>query len=119
MCAKSLQSCSTLCYPMGYSPPSFSAHGILQAKILEWVAMPHPRDLPNPGVKPMSLMSPALAGGFFTTRAPRKPSNIHTHTHTHTHDVTCSKFPLHSTQKLKLENNYVFSNSIMFLTSEK
>ena len=43
----------------------------------------------------------------------------HTHTHTHTHDVTCSKFPLHSTQKLKLENNYVFSNSIMFLTSEK
>ena len=44
-------------------------------------------------------------------------SYTHTHTHTHTHDVTCSKFPLHSTQKLKLKNNYyVF---IMFLTSEK
>ena len=30
---------------------------------------PHPGDLPNPGVKPMSLTSPELAGGFFTTSA--------------------------------------------------
>ena len=30
---------------------------------------PPPRDLPNSGIKPMSLMSPALAGGFFTTSA--------------------------------------------------
>ena len=28
---------------------------------------PSPEDLPNPGIEPMSLMSPALAGGFFTT----------------------------------------------------
>ena len=31
---------------------------------------PPPGDLPDPGIKPMSLMSPALAGGFFTTRKP-------------------------------------------------
>ena len=31
------------------------------------VPLPTPRDLPGPGIKPMSLMSPALAGGFFTT----------------------------------------------------
>ena len=31
------QSCPTLCGPMNYSPPSFSVHGILQAKIPEWV----------------------------------------------------------------------------------
>ena len=37
--AKSLQSCPALCDPMDYSPPRFSIHGILQAKILEWVAM--------------------------------------------------------------------------------
>ena len=43
--------------------------GILQARILEWVAVPSPGDLPNPGIRPMSLTSPALAGGFFTTRA--------------------------------------------------
>ena len=30
---------------------------------------PSPGDLPEPGIKPASLMSPALAGGFFTTRA--------------------------------------------------
>ena len=39
MRAKLLQSCSTLCDPMDCSPPGFSVHGILQARILEWVAM--------------------------------------------------------------------------------
>ena len=43
--------------------------GILQARILGWVAMPSSGDLPDPGVEPVSLMSPALAGGFFTTSA--------------------------------------------------
>ena len=32
-----------------------------------------PRDLPDPGIEPMSLKSPALEGEFFTTSAPRKP----------------------------------------------
>ena len=35
MHAKSLQPCPTLCDPMDYSPPGFSVHGILQARILE------------------------------------------------------------------------------------
>ena len=39
MRAKSLQSCLTLCDPMGCSPPGSSVHGILQARILEWVAV--------------------------------------------------------------------------------
>ena len=44
---------------------------ILQARILEWAAMPssRPRDLPDPGIKPVALLSQALAGGFFTTSA--------------------------------------------------
>ena len=37
------QSCPTLCDSMDYSPPSFSVPGILQARILEWVAMPSSR----------------------------------------------------------------------------
>jgi len=41
------QLCPTLCDPMDCSPPSSSVHGILQAKILEWVAMPPPGDLPG------------------------------------------------------------------------
>ena len=36
----------TLCDPMGYK-----VHGILQARILEWVAFPFSRDLPNPGLE--------------------------------------------------------------------
>ena len=39
MCAQSLQSCLTLCDTTDCSPPGFSVYGILQARILEWVAM--------------------------------------------------------------------------------
>ena len=42
-------------------------HGILQARILEWVAVPSAGALPDPGIEPLSLMSPALAGVFFTS----------------------------------------------------
>ena len=46
-----------------------TAHGILQARILVWVVMPSSRGLPNPGIELMSLVSPALTGGFLTTSA--------------------------------------------------
>ena len=52
MKVKVAQSCPTLCDPMNYT-----VHGILQARIVEWVAVPSPEDLPNPGIKPRS---PAL-----------------------------------------------------------
>ena len=42
-CAKSLQSCLTLCDPMDYSPPGFSVHGISHARVLEWVAISYYR----------------------------------------------------------------------------
>ena len=67
VCAKSFQSCLTLCDPMDCGPPSSSVHGILQARILEWLPRPPPGEFPNPGIKPLALMFPALAGGFFTT----------------------------------------------------
>ena len=41
--AKSIQLCLTLCDPLDYSLPDSSLHGILQARILEWVAMPSSR----------------------------------------------------------------------------
>ena len=43
--------------------------GILQARILEWIAMPSLGDLQDPEIKPMSIISLALAGGFFTAGA--------------------------------------------------
>ena len=46
------QSCLTLCNPMDCSLPGSSVHGILQARILEWVAIPCPGDLPNLGMEP-------------------------------------------------------------------
>ena len=57
--AKSVQLCPILCDSLDCSPPGFSVHWILQERILEWVAMPSSRDLPNPGIESMSLMSPA------------------------------------------------------------
>ena len=66
------QLCLTLCDSMDRKPPGSSVHGILQARIPEWVASPFSRGLPNPGIK---AGSPALAGRFFTTELPRKSNN--------------------------------------------
>ena len=68
VCAKSLQLCLTLCYPTDCSPPGSSVHGILQARILEWVAVPSSRG--SSGPRDLTLMSLcALAGRFFTSSA--------------------------------------------------
>ena len=69
VCTKSFQLCLTLCDPMDYSLPVSSVHGIFQAMILGWVAMPSSRDLPNPEIKLKSPVSSALTGGFFATSA--------------------------------------------------
>ena len=52
-------------HPMDRSPPGFSVLGILQARILEWVASPPPGVLPNPGIERISLVS-LIVGSFFT-----------------------------------------------------
>ena len=67
--AKSLQSCVTLCDPKDCSPPGSSGHGFSRKEYWSGMSCPPPGDLPNPGIEPTSLMSPALAGGFFTTSA--------------------------------------------------
>ena len=66
--AKSLQSCPILCDPMDYT-----AHQAPPSTWFSWqeywseLLCPSPGDLPNPGIEPASLTSPALAGGFSTT----------------------------------------------------
>ena len=52
---------------MDCRPPGWSVHAILQAKILEWVAMPSSRESSQSRIELASLISPALAGGFFIT----------------------------------------------------
>ena len=50
--------------PRDGSLPGSSVPGILQARILEWIAFPFSRDLPNPGIEPRSSH---IAGRFFTS----------------------------------------------------
>ena len=52
---------------MNCSPPGSSIHGILQARILEWVPFPSSGDLPKARIK---LEDPSLAGGFLTSEQP-------------------------------------------------
>ena len=61
--AKSLQSCPTLCDPVDNSPPGSPVHGILQARILEWVAVPFSRGSSQSRV-PTQVS--CIAGGLFT-----------------------------------------------------
>ena len=69
------QSCPTLCYPIDCSLPGSSVHGILQARILEWVAIPSSRGSSDPGIESMSFISPALADRFFTPSATWEAQN--------------------------------------------
>ena len=73
VCARAHVCVCTLCNLMGCNLPGSPVHGILQARILEWVAISSSRGLSDPGVEPVSPASPALAGGFFTTVPPGKP----------------------------------------------
>ena len=79
------QSCPALCDPMACSPPGSSAHGLQPARLLcPWafsrqeywdeLSFPLPGHLPVPGIEPMSPSSSVVAGGFFTTEPPGKPS---------------------------------------------
>ena len=74
MNAKLLQSCLTLCDLMDCSLPGSSVHWIPRQENESWFLCPLPGDLPDRGVKPTSLMSPALAVRFFTTSTTGKPT---------------------------------------------
>ena len=68
------QLCPTLCDPVDCSPPGFSVHGILRERIPEWVAISFSRGSFRPRDRTACPVSPALAGGSFTTKPPGKPS---------------------------------------------
>ena len=63
VCVLVTQSCPTLCDPMDYSPPGSSVHGILQARILEWVTITFSRGSSQP--RDQTWVS-CIAGRFFT-----------------------------------------------------
>ena len=51
-----VQSCPTLCAPIACRPPGSSVNGIPQARIMEWVAIPFSKDLPDPGIGPWTCV---------------------------------------------------------------
>ena len=62
--------CSLTLYdPVEYSPQGSSVHGIFQVRILQQEM----GDLPDPGVEPVSPVSPSLTGRLFSTEIPGKP----------------------------------------------
>ena len=73
MKVKVAQSCPTLCDSMDCNLPGSSLHGILQARILECIAFPFSRDLPNPGIKPMS---PSLQVDSLPAEPQEKPKYV-------------------------------------------
>ena len=65
-----LQSCLTLCDPMDCSLPVSLCMGFFRQGYRSGLPFPPPGDLPDPWIE---FVSPALAGGFFTTEPPGKP----------------------------------------------
>ena len=62
-----------LCDLMDYSPPGSAVHGIFQARILEWVAISPPEDLPDPGIQ---LASPSLQANSLSLEPSGKPQGM-------------------------------------------
>ena len=100
-----VQSCPTLCNPMDCSHQSLSTR-LSQQEYWSGLSFPPPEDLPNPGIKPVSLVASALKAdslplsclgspghqakcGLQTSLSTSQASaGVHTHTHTHTEWVT-------------------------------
>ena len=70
--SKSLQLCLMLCDLMDCSLHGSSVHGILQARMLEWIQCPPLGHLSNSGIEPTSLMSPAWQAGSLPLAQPGK-----------------------------------------------
>ena len=67
MHARSLQLYPALCDPMHCSLPGPLSMGFSRQEYWSWLPCPPPGDLPHPGIEPVSLIPPALAGRFITT----------------------------------------------------
>ena len=83
MKVKVTQSCPTLCSPMGYR-----VHGILQAKVLEWVAFPLSRGSSQP--RDRTQVS-HIAGGFLPAESQGKSKSIHKFTFLYLYKIRNSR----------------------------
>ena len=70
VCVKSLSHVRLFATLLTVACQALLSMGFSKQEYWNVLPCPPPGDLPNPGIKPTSLTSPALAGRFFTTRAP-------------------------------------------------
>ena len=71
---------------------------------------PSPEDIPDPGIKPMSLVSPALAGRFFTTAPPEVPE-----LHQLICAIICASSVKHSSENSSREGKYIYLYFVFLL----
>ena len=88
------QLCTTLCYPVDCSPPGSSVRGVLQARILEWVAIPFSRGSSQHRVQ---IWVSYTAGTFFMSEPPGKPRS-------------CNSTPGHISRHIYNMKRYMHSN---------
>ena len=114
-CCLLLSSVWLFATPMDFSSPGSSAHGISQARILEWVAVSFSRGSSRP--RNWTCIS-CIAGGFFTTVKPLWRSTREAHTNLY----TCTYIHVHITKERKqsswvtLEQFKHHWNKILFTT---
>ena len=105
------QLCPTLCDPVDCNPSGFSIHGILQARILEWVAMPLSR-----GSSQSRNWSSVSKGRFITIWATREALSVcYNCTHTHTYRIAWDNYRFNISEILKRVNTYTKKLSIVYL----
>ena len=83
--------------PMDCKPPGSSVHRILQQEYWSGLPFASPGDLPDPGIKPTSPVSLALADGFSTTEPPGKPP-VDWIKHTQRHTIYNLTVPMHESE---------------------
>ena len=106
------QSYPTVGNSVDCSPQGSSVHGILQARMLEWVTMPSSRGSSRPRDQTPSPASPSLAGRFFITESPRKPP-CHSWTISHVlYNASKASGAFNFTESRSLHENLAEGNNI-------
>ena len=107
MCAKSLRLCLTLYDSIDFSLPGSSLHGILQARILEWTAVPSTRGSSQSRVQTRILPLLLWQAGSLPLSPPGKPEHAHTWTYLHIHWNICAHTYAHANHShVKFTHSY-------------
>ena len=103
-----VQLCLTLCYPMDCCLPGSSVHGILQARVLEWVVISSIGDLPDPGIEPRF---PALQADSLPPEPSGKPIMMDT-----CHKFVQTQRTCNTKRELKCKIWTLVNNNLSILT---